>query len=251
MNSFSRGIRPLTVGVRSQFFSKNAAFSSEIGKDKSALIYKIQSHRVKPKDQQNYLDLLDEHILNLHKDENLPQTLVGSFQVTFGTEDEVIHIWKYSGGYAALQKSEFNVEANLKYREYREERRKLLRSRQNQLLVQFDHMPDPIPRTGNSSYEMRSYKLKSGSIGEWHYNWANIGLKCRSQDEVVTGFFTNAGPLNLVHHLWCYKDLKDREETRSRAWHHPAWATHVRNTTPLIKSFETKLMVPLPWSPLQ
>ena len=71
---------------------------------------------MKPKDQQNYLDLLDEHILNLHKDENLPQTLVGSFQVTFGTEDEVIHIWKYSGGYAALQKSEFNVEANLKYR---------------------------------------------------------------------------------------------------------------------------------------
>ena len=76
----------------------------------------MQSHRVKPEDQQNYLDLLDEHILNLHKDENLPQTLVGSFQVSFGTEDEVIHIWKYSGGYAALQKSEFNVEANSKYR---------------------------------------------------------------------------------------------------------------------------------------
>jgi len=132
MNSFSRGIRTLTVGVRSQFFSKNveifskssyfnhfqAAFSSEIGKDKSALIYKIQSHRVKPEEQQNYLDLLNEHIVNLHKDENLPQTLVGSFQVTFGTEDEVIHIWKYSGGYAALQKSEFNVEANSKYRGY-------------------------------------------------------------------------------------------------------------------------------------
>lgn len=93
-----------------------AAFSSEIGKDKSALIYKIQSHRVKPEDQQNYQDLLDEHIVALHEDKNLPQTLVGSFQVTFGTEDEVIHIWKYSGGYAALQKSELNVEAKSKYR---------------------------------------------------------------------------------------------------------------------------------------
>ena len=85
------------------------------------------------------------------------------------------------------------------------------------MLIQFDHMPDPTarvlkklkiskifnkhffkpnkPRDGKNIYELRSYKLKAGTIGEWHHNWANLGLRCRGHDEIVTGLFSNAGEL--------------------------------------------------------
>ena len=42
----------------------------------------------------------------------------------------------------------------------------MLRQRTNQLLVQFAYMPDPEPilsKNENNVYELRSYKLKSGT----------------------------------------------------------------------------------------
>ena len=78
------------------------------------------------------------------------------------------------------------------------ERANMLRQRTNQLLVQFAYMPDPEPlisKNENNVYELRSYKLKSGTQGEWSYSWQNIGMKCRQPNEAVTGLFTNAGPL--------------------------------------------------------
>jgi len=76
-------------------------------------------------------------------------------------------------------------------------------------------------------------------------------MKCKAKDEAVTGLFTNAGPLNLVHHLWCYDGMKDREEKRKAMWEYDQWSNHVRNTTPLIVDHETRILNPLPWSPLQ
>ena len=55
----------------------------------------------------------------------------------------------------------------------------MLRQRTNQLLVQFAYMPDPEPilsKNENNVYELRSYKLKSGTQGEWSYSWQNIGF---------------------------------------------------------------------------
>jgi len=187
----------------------------------------------------------------LHEDESLPQKLVGSFQVMYGAQDEVIHIWRYDGGYASIHKASEMNSKRADHLEYRKERATHIHCRHNQLLVQFSHMPDPLPRVGDNIYELRTYQLKAGSIGEWHHNWAHIGLQCRNPNEVVTGLFTNAGPLNLVHHLWCYKDLTEREKIRSNAWQHENWGRHVRNTTPLIQYHESRILKPMSWSPLQ
>ena len=97
------------------------------------------------------------------------------------------------------------------YNKYRAERAQMLKQRTNQLLVQFNYMPDPIPRDGKNIYELRSYKLRSGrstftekfifdvfylgTQGEWSFSWTQNGMKCRAKDEAVTGLFTNAGPL--------------------------------------------------------
>ena len=36
---------------------------------------------------------------------DIPQELVGSFRVWVGAQDEIVHIWKYNGGYAALDEA--------------------------------------------------------------------------------------------------------------------------------------------------
>ena len=75
---------------------------------------------------------------------------------------KVIHIWQYEGGYAALDEAAAKT-ANLdSYNQYRAQRAQMLKQRTNQLLVQFNYMPDPTPRDGTNIYELRSYKLRSG-----------------------------------------------------------------------------------------
>jgi len=75
---------------------------------------------------------------------------------------KVIHIWQYEGGYAGLDIAAKKTASYKAYNEYRKERAKMLKQRTNQLLVQFNYMPDPLPRSGSNIYELRSYRLKSG-----------------------------------------------------------------------------------------
>ena len=81
-----------------------------------------------------------------------------SQQITF----KIIHIWQYEGGYAALDEAASKTADLDSYNKYRAERAQMLKQRTNQLLVQFNYMPDPIPRDGKNIYELRSYKLRSG-----------------------------------------------------------------------------------------
>ena len=45
---------------------------------------------------------------------------------------------------------------------------------------------------------------------------------------------------NIVHHLWCYDNMKDRELARRQLWQYEQWTTHVRNTV------SNSYMVPRP-----
>ena len=180
----------------------------------------------------DYVALAEQNIRQISENEDIPQKLIGSFRVWYGKQDEVsyhyvtivlirnsfqqitfkiIHIWQYEGGYAALDEAASKTADLDSYNKYRAERAQMLKQRTNQLLVQFNYMPDPIPRDGKNIYELRSYKLRSGrsiftekfifdvfylgTQGEWSFSWTQNGMKCRAKDEAVTGLFTNAGPL--------------------------------------------------------
>jgi len=244
--------RPIIRNSQRGLWGSTGSFSSDIGKNKDDLIYKLQFHTVKPDRVEDYIKLAERHVADINANQDIPQELVGSFRVWVGQQDEIVHIWKYNGGYAALDEA---VKATKnEWNEYRAERATMLRQRTNQLLVQFAYMPDPEPilsKNENNVYELRSYKLKSGTQGEWSYSWNNIGMKCRQKNEAVTGLFTNAGPLNIVHHIWRYDSMKDRELARKSLWEYDDWSRHVRNTTPLIMDHESRILHPLPFSPMQ
>ena len=131
----------------------------------------------------DYVALAEQNIRQISENEDIPQKLIGSFRVWYGKQDEVsyhyvtivlirnsfqqitfkiIHIWQYEGGYAALDEAASKTADLDSYNKYRAERAQMLKQRTNQLLVQFNYMPDPIPRDGKNIYELRSYKLRSG-----------------------------------------------------------------------------------------
>lgn len=116
-------------------------------------------------------------------------------------------------------------------------------------MLQFSYWPQIQLREPSHIYEMRSYRLKPGTMIEWGNNWAR-GINYRQNNNVpFAGFFSQIGRLYNVHHIWCkwfkcvshlkfqlignliicectldslgYKSLQDRKESRESAWRAP------------------------------
>nr|CAD7429724.1 unnamed protein product [Timema monikensis] len=131
------------------------------------------------------------------------------------------------------------------------ERGKLLRSRHLQYLLSFSYWPPVVAREGPNIYEIRSYRLKPGTMIEWGNNWARAINYRRNNDEPFAAFFSQIGRLYNVHHIWCYKDLQARKETRESAWRSPGWDECVAYTVPLIREMHSRVLHPTSFSPTQ
>lgn len=137
------------------------------------------------------------------------------------------------------------------HQKYLKEVPKYLRSRTHDLMQEFNFWPTSPPRHLGGIFELRSYTLQPGKLLEWESNWKR-GLEARrSVMEPAGAWFTQIGHLNMVHYMWQFKDLRDREEMRHKSWSQPGWSDTVHKTVPLIKKMETRILVPMDWSPLR
>ncbi|XP_068572184.1 protein NipSnap homolog 2-like [Cebidichthys violaceus] len=214
-------------------------------------LYKIQFHNVKPECLDAYNELCEDVLPSIHADPEYPCELVGTWNTWYGEQDQAVHLWRYRGGYPALTEVMSKLRQNEEFTRYRNERGKMLLSRRNQLLLEFSFWNEPVPRPGPNIYELRSYQLRPGTMIEWGNYWARA-IEFRQQNhEAVGGFFSQIGSLYTVHHLWAYKDLQSREDTRNSAWQHDGWDEVVYYTVPLIQHMESRIMIPLKNSPLK
>uniref|UniRef100_A0A5F8GTP3 Nipsnap homolog 1 n=1 Tax=Monodelphis domestica TaxID=13616 RepID=A0A5F8GTP3_MONDO len=227
------------------------AHSTLLSKKETSNLYKIQFHNVKPECLDAYNSLTEAVLPKLHLDPDYPCALVGNWNTWYGEQDQAVHLWRFSGGYPALMDCMNKLKVNKEYLEFRKERSKMLLSRRNQLLLEFSFWNEPLPREGPNIYELRTYKLKPGTMIEWGNNWARAIKYRQENQEAVGGFFSQIGELYVVHHLWAYKDLQSREETRNAAWRKRGWDENVYYTVPLVRNMESRIMIPLKISPLQ
>jgi hypothetical protein len=92
--------------------------------------------------------------------------------------------------------------------------------------------------------EMRTYRLKPGSIPEAEKRFAE-GLKERVSVSPLGAFFhTEVGPLNRIIHCWPYEDLAHRTKVRSEKI--PGWPPKIQE---FIEEMESKIVIAAPFSP--
>uniref|UniRef100_A0A8D3BVS6 Nipsnap homolog 2 n=1 Tax=Scophthalmus maximus TaxID=52904 RepID=A0A8D3BVS6_SCOMX len=227
------------------------AHSHVLAKKEDSNLYKIQFHNVKPECLDDYNELCEDVLPSIHANPDYPCELVGTWNTWYGEQDQAVHLWRYRGGYPALTEVMNKLRQNKDFMDYRSERGKMLLSRRNQLLLEFSFWNEPVPRSGPNIYELRSYQLRPGTMIEWGNYWARA-IDIRQQNhEAVGGFFSQIGSLYTVHHLWAYKDLQSREDTRNAAWQREGWDEVVYYTVPLIQHMESRIMIPMKSSPLK
>ncbi|KAF3355259.1 hypothetical protein VdG1_04220 [Verticillium dahliae VDG1] len=225
-----------------------ASFSQVLARGK--YVHTISFHEVKQDRLEEYVDLISNWYPKMAA---LPENkvhLVGSWRTEIGDTNTFVHIWEYQR-YQGYHESIHNIANHPEYADFEKKLRSLIHSRKNSLMQEFSFWPTTPPRKLGGIFELRSYTLHPGNLLEWETHWRR-GLKARREVmEGVGAWFVQIGDLNTVHHLWQFANLEERKIRREQSWQIEGWSETVHKTVPLIQKMESRILTPMPWSPVQ
>ncbi|KAJ4386597.1 hypothetical protein N0V93_009495 [Gnomoniopsis smithogilvyi] len=224
-----------------------ASFSQVIARGK--YVHSIVFHQVKPDKVDEYTELVGSWYPRMASLPENKVNLVGSWRTEVGECDTFVHIWEYQR-YEGYHGSLNAISQHPEFPDFDRKLRSLIYEKKTSLMQEFSFWPTTPPRKLGGLFELRSYELQPGNLLEWETHWRR-GLKARREVmEGVGAWFVQVGDLNTVHHLWQFANLEERKVRREDCWRIPGWAETVHKTVPLIKTMNSKILIPMPWSPV-
>ncbi|KAK2074971.1 hypothetical protein P8C59_009137 [Phyllachora maydis] len=224
-----------------------ASFSQVLARGK--YMHSIVFHEVKPDCVDEYVELVGSWYPRIA---SLPENkvhLVGSWRTEVGDCDTFVHIWEYQR-YQGYHASLHSIARHPDFPAFNKRLKSLIRTKRTSLMQEFSFWPTTPPRQLGGLFELRSYTLHPGNLLEWETHWRR-GLAARREVmEGVGAWFVQIGDLNTVHHLWQFADLEERKIRREKSWGIEGWAETVHRTVPLIQEMKSRILIPMPWSPV-
>eukprot|EP01135_Chromosphaera_perkinsii_P005556 Nk52_evm105s352 gene=Nk52_evmTU105s352 len=236
----------------------NVSHSQMISADDK--LFEFEMYDVKPDKWDIWDSLCSKMLPQMSSDEAVPRKLLGAWYTVVGPQDQTVLVWEYEKGYKDWDKSmamiserrkPTNDDFKTEYASFYKDVRSLIRTRTNNLCLQFYFSQFKAPEMQGGVYELRSYNLKSGSMLQWAQHWSKGIEHRKTYCEPVGAWFSQLGELNSVHHMWLYENLNERKAIRENAWQIEGWAETVHHTVPLIQQMDTRILMPHTYSPLQ
>lgn len=85
-------------------------------------------------------------------------------------------------------------------------------------------MSEIATMTSTMIHEWRTYRLKPGAAGQYLTLFGQVGLPLVTRHLPLMGYWlAETGPLNVIHHLWSYRDWSEREARRATLAQEPDW----------------------------
>jgi len=95
-------------------------------------------------------------------------------------------------------------------------------------------------------YEVRTYRVKPRTQPEVMKRFGEAYEGRKAFSEISAFFYSDIGPLNEVIHIWPYKDMQDRTETRAKASATPSWPPHISE---FLDEQLSEIFLPFPFTP--
>ncbi|KAG4430644.1 hypothetical protein IFR05_013877 [Cadophora sp. M221] len=223
------------------------SFSQVLARGK--YVHSIVFHQVKPDKVDEYVELVGKWYPKMAGMDENKVHLVGSWRTEVGDCDTFVHIWEYQR-YHGYHDSLHSIANHPDFPDFDKKLKSLITSKNTSLMQEFSFWPTTAPRALGGVFELRSYTLHPGNLLEWETHWRR-GLKARREVmEGVGAWFVQIGELNTVHHLWQFADLEERKVRREQSWNVEGWGDTVHKTVPLIQSMKSRILIPMPWSPV-
>jgi hypothetical protein len=101
--------------------------------------------------------------------------------------------------------------------------------------------------------EQRDYHVFTGRLNELVglYDSHGIEIQQRYLGGLVAAFTTDIGALSTYTSLWRYDDFGEREKRRAALGVDPEWKTFLAQIQPLIHTQHSRILVPVPFSPIR
>ncbi|KAF6222975.1 hypothetical protein HO133_001026 [Letharia lupina] len=223
------------------------SFSQVLARGK--YVHSIVMHSVKPDKVDEYVDLVGDWYPKVASTPEHHVHLVGSWRTEVGDCDTFVHIWEYQR-YQGYHSSLHSIQHHPDFPAFDHKLKSLITHKETSLMQEFSFWPTTPPRQLGGLFELRSYTLHPGNLLEWETHWRR-GLKARREVmEGVGAWFVQIGDLNTVHHLWQFADLEERKARREMSWGVEGWGDTVHKTVPLIQKMKSRILIPMPWSPV-
>ncbi|KAI8632717.1 NIPSNAP-domain-containing protein [Xylariaceae sp. FL1651] len=224
-----------------------ASFSAVLARGK--YVHSIVFHEVQFDKVDEYVELVGHWYPKMASAEKNKVHLVGSWRTEVGDCNTFVHIWEYQR-YQGYHESLNSISQQPGFAEFDKKLKTLIKSKNTSLMQEFSFWPTTPPRKLGGLFELRSYTLHPGNLLEWETHWRR-GLKARREVmEGVGAWFVQIGDLNTVHHLWQFANLEERKVRREESWKQEGWAETVHKTVPLIQTMKSRILIPMPWSPV-
>lgn len=223
------------------------SFSQVLARGK--YVHSIVFHEVKPDKVDEYVELVGRWYPRMAGMPENKVHLVGSWRTEVGDCDTFVHIWEYQR-YHGYHDSLHSIASHPEFPAFDKKLKSLITAKRTSLMQEFSFWPTTAPRQLGGVFELRSYTLHPGNLLEWETHWRR-GLRARREVmEGVGAWFVQIGELNTVHHLWQFADLEERKVRREQSWSVEGWGDTVHKTVPLIQTMKSRILIPMPWSPV-
>lgn len=233
--------------------NKRHIASSAATKDIDNKFYELRTYSIKPESVGDFVKITNEH-LHLRMAHS---KLIGYWMTDLGGLNEVVHIWEYdSFAQRTAVRAALGKDLNWQFTYFRH----ILNMMSKQDNVVMKALPNiPVqaePRKEGGIYELRKYIMKPvGGPATFlppFFNTLHPRIKVHEKlnyGKLMGAWMTEVGDLTAVYHLMSYESMDKRTEARN-----VVLSSDEAKNAPIpdsITSMTNKILLPLPFSPLQ
>lgn len=208
------------------------------------MIYEVRTYDLKVRSVPEVIKRFSESIENRQK----LSTLAAFWYTDIGPLNQIIHVWQYAD---AAERAQVRSEA-VKHDWWPPKIGEFTLKQTVEIFIPWADSPLLTPGEHGPYYEMRSYLIQPGTIGQMKARWATKLKERLERSPLSVVMEGDVGTYNKVVHIWPYKSLDERLEIRNKAKEDGVWPPGNKpgENTELLTQ-ESKIMLSAPFSPMQ
>jgi len=212
------------------------------------MIYEVRTYDIKPRS----LAEVEKRFGETYEKRKKYSELTAFWHTEIGPLNQILHVWKYKD----LEERARIREAAVKDKAWPPNIGEFIVKQQSDIMIPFPFAPEIKPANVGPFFEMRTYTYFPGGLPLIMKNWENA-IDVRLQfGPVCALWYSELGALSKFIHIWPYKSLNERMETRTKSHATGKWPPSVKAEKEGGKGYdliaqENKILMPSAFSPLQ
>lgn len=205
------------------------------------MIYEIRTYRLTP----GSLAEVEKRFAEAYEYRRKYSPLAAFWHTEIGPLNEIVHVWPYAD---LAERARVRAEA-VEDPHWPPKILKFVVRMKSDILTPFPFLPEIRPRKLGPIFEMRSYRIKPGTLPDLMKRWQSaIGPRVKLSPLALAGI-VELGEVNTFIHVWAYRSLNQRMAIRARARASGVWPPPGGGGSLVTQS--TKVLLPAAFSPLQ